>query len=99
MRKSADSEPKKVLRVPKIKARPGAAGSTVAVIATQSGNGVPDESLRRAMIAEAAYYRAERRGFLPGFELEDWLASENEINAKIEGDAGLATDVSGADLH
>ena len=35
--------------------------------------------LRRAMIAEAAYYRAERRGFAPGHELEDWLAAEGEI--------------------
>ena len=35
--------------------------------------------LRRAMTAEAAYYRAERRGFEPGHELEDWLAAEGEI--------------------
>ena len=34
---------------------------------------------RRAMIAEAAYYRAERRGFEPGHELEDWLQAEAEI--------------------
>lgn len=33
------------------------------------------------MIAEAAYYRAEKRGFMPGFELEDWLAAEREILA------------------
>ena len=26
-------------------------------------------------IAEAAYYRAERRGFEPGRETEDWLAA------------------------
>jgi hypothetical protein len=26
------------------------------------------DNVRRAMIAEAAYYRAERRGFSPGFE-------------------------------
>src|SRR5262249_45407177 len=35
--------------------------------------------LRHAMIAEAAYYRAERRGFEPGHELEDWIAAEGEI--------------------
>lgn len=34
---------------------------------------------RRAMIAEAAYYKAERRGFEPGHELEDWLQAEDEI--------------------
>jgi hypothetical protein len=35
---------------------------------------------RRRWIAEAAYYRAERRGFLPGRELEDWLEAEREMN-------------------
>jgi len=30
-------------------------------------------------IAEAAYYRAEHRGFAPGHELEDWLAAQEEI--------------------
>lgn len=34
---------------------------------------------RRAMIADAAYYRAQKRGFEPGLELEDWLAAETEI--------------------
>ncbi len=37
------------------------------------------------MIAEAAYYLAERRGFAPGFELEDWLAAEREILAQASG--------------
>lgn len=32
-----------------------------------------------AMIAEAAYYRAQRRGFAPGHELEDWLQAEAEL--------------------
>jgi hypothetical protein len=32
-------------------------------------------------IAERAYYKAERRGFVPGHELEDWLAAEREISA------------------
>jgi len=36
---------------------------------------------RRGMIAEAAYLRAERRGFAPGSEVEDWLAAEREIDA------------------
>lgn len=34
---------------------------------------------RHAAIAEAAYFRAQRRGFAPGCELEDWLAAETEI--------------------
>ena len=35
---------------------------------------------RPAWIAEAAYYRAERRGFQGGCPVEDWLAAEREIN-------------------
>jgi hypothetical protein len=31
---------------------------------------------RQQQIAEAAYYLAERRGFAPGAELEDWLSAE-----------------------
>lgn len=34
---------------------------------------------REAMIAELAYYKAEKRGFLPGYELENWLESEKEL--------------------
>jgi Protein of unknown function (DUF2934) len=35
---------------------------------------------RHRRIAEAAYYRAERRGFTPGDEEEDWIAAEREID-------------------
>ncbi len=30
-------------------------------------------------IAEAAYFHAEHRGFVPGHELQDWLAAEAEL--------------------
>lgn len=30
-----------------------------------------------AWIAEAAYFRAEKRGFAPGNELDDWLEAEH----------------------
>lgn len=39
------------------------------------------EDARRAMIAQAAYLRAERRGFASGGEVEDWLAAEAEVDA------------------
>jgi len=35
--------------------------------------------MRHALIAEAAYFRAERRHFAPGHEFEDWLAAEVEV--------------------
>lgn len=34
---------------------------------------------RREMIARAAYFRAEQRGFEPGHELEDWYEAESQI--------------------
>ena len=36
--------------------------------------------LRRQMIAEAAYLRAERRGFSAGDPNEDWLEAEREVD-------------------
>jgi hypothetical protein len=42
------------------------------------------EDLRRGMIAEGAYLRAERRGFAPGHEAEDWLAAEAEVDALLK---------------
>ena len=36
--------------------------------------------IRRAMIAEAAYYIAEQRGFGSGRDVEDWLLAEKQID-------------------
>ncbi|MGH8227389.1 MAG: DUF2934 domain-containing protein [Steroidobacteraceae bacterium] len=41
-------------------------------------------TLREDLIREAAYFRAERREFAPGGELEDWLEAEYEIDRRIE---------------
>jgi hypothetical protein len=38
---------------------------------------------RTELIAEAAYFRAEKRGFLPGHDVEDWLAAEAEVDSKL----------------
>lgn len=35
------------------------------------------------MIREAAYYRAERRGFAPGLEAEDWAQAEAEVLERV----------------
>lgn len=42
-----------------------------------------DPEMRSALIAEAAFFRAEKRGFAPGHETEDWLAAEAEVDAKL----------------
>lgn len=39
---------------------------------------VPAKS-RQEMIAEMAYYIAEKRGFSPGYELQDWFQAERII--------------------
>ncbi len=41
---------------------------------------------RGVSIARAAYLKAERRGFAPGHELEDWLAAENEVDQRLAGE-------------
>ena len=46
--------------------------------AGESPPGHPDQDIE-TRVAEAAYFLAERRGFAPGFELEDWLMAEAQI--------------------
>jgi hypothetical protein len=41
---------------------------------------------RHSSIARAAYFRSQNRGFLPGFELEDWLAAEAEVDRRLGRD-------------
>ena len=41
---------------------------------------------RHALIAETAYLRAERRGFAPGQETDDWLAAEAEVDALLRAE-------------
>ena len=42
-----------------------------------------------AMIAEAAYYKAEKRGFYPGNDIRDWLEAKSEIIALVYGDMSV----------
>lgn len=40
---------------------------------------------RERRIAVLAYQFAEGRGFVPGHELEDWLAAEKEVDGQLGG--------------
>ncbi len=40
---------------------------------------------RQNLIARAAYFRAEKRGFSPGCELQDWVEAETEVTQLIGG--------------
>lgn len=59
---------------------PGAAGAAKRIAVS--------EEARRAMIEQAAYLRAERRGFAPGNQEEDWLAAEAEVDALLKAGHG-----------
>jgi hypothetical protein len=39
-----------------------------------------DADDRQDRIATAAYYKAEARGFIPGLEIDDWVAAEKELS-------------------
>nr|VFK27602.1 MAG: Protein of unknown function (DUF2934) [Candidatus Kentron sp. MB]VFK33004.1 MAG: Protein of unknown function (DUF2934) [Candidatus Kentron sp. MB]VFK75691.1 MAG: Protein of unknown function (DUF2934) [Candidatus Kentron sp. MB] len=49
------------------------------------GNGPVTPEERWNMIAVAAYYRAEQRGFMGGNPAEDWIAAEEEIDRLLDG--------------
>lgn len=57
---------------------PRASPKTASALAAVTGEA------RHAMIAEKAYLRAERRGFAPGREAEDWLAAEAEVDVLLK---------------
>ncbi len=66
-------------KVTGVKPRPAHAVEPRATVVSTKFNLIGED--RRQLIAEAAYFRAERRGFQPGQELEDWLAAEIEVDA------------------
>jgi hypothetical protein len=41
---------------------------------------VIDPQTRHDLIAQAAYFRAQHRGFMRGHEQQDWLAAEMEVD-------------------
>ena len=54
--------------------------TAVARVKTQKKNNedIKNDSNQDIKIGELAYYKAEKRGFEPGHELEDWLEAEQE---------------------
>jgi hypothetical protein len=87
--------PRKSPATPKAKAKakgkspsPALTESAVLVM-LESAEAAPDgvaplpSHLRRELIAAEAYFRAERRGFAPGHELEDWVAAEAAVDSRL----------------
>jgi len=66
--------------------RAGADGTDRAVgTHIAAGTDHADGEARRSMIAIAAYYRAERRGFADGQAEGDWFAAEQEVDLLLNG--------------
>lgn len=82
-RTKQSSSAKKGARVPVAARTKALAKRTTA--AAGDRRSVVDEGARHAMIAEAAYFRAERRGFSEGGALNDWLEAEREITRILGG--------------
>ena len=66
--------------------KPGSTGKTAGAIKPVDKPPAPSHAERRRWIATAAYLRAEKRGFAPGYELQDWLEAEAEIEHLIGKD-------------
>jgi Protein of unknown function (DUF2934) len=74
----------------KKRTRPRTPSAKSQLSATALSDSAVSDELRRAMIAEAAYLRAEQRGFVSGYELEDWLLAEREVDALLSAHHGAA---------
>jgi hypothetical protein len=65
-----------------VAAKPAAAKPKIAKSPTAKGNGkshiTPEQRYR--MICDAAYFLAERRGFVGGNPSDDWVAAEAEVD-------------------
>ncbi len=59
-------------------AKPRARTTTGAASTAAAVSAAPVE--REEMVRMAAYFRAERRGFAPGHDWEDWLEAEAEVS-------------------
>jgi hypothetical protein len=75
------SHPRALARSPKSALAAGPAVAPNSIVTRAAAFIEPER--RTAMVAECAYYRAEKRGFEAGYELDDWLAAEVEIDRKL----------------
>jgi hypothetical protein len=67
----------------KTSAKPAARVSRAAAIpaAAKPAPAALSAAQREQMVRTAAYFRAERRGFAPGNEWDDWLSAEAEVGS------------------
>jgi hypothetical protein len=78
---TAEAAPKRA-RKPKAVAEAAQPEAAAEMVPAQASVMHHEERLRH--ISEAAYYLAERRGFAPGFEHEDWVQAEAEVAERLK---------------
>ena len=66
--------------MPHLKSKSASKKNATASAAAQQKITVVSDEERYHMIAEAAYFRAEKRGFSMGDAAQDWLDAEAEIS-------------------
>ena len=86
--RNADTTPPGVEKAATPRPRTAPAKSPAAAPGSAAPGITVSPQARRAMIEQAAYLRAERRGFTPGNETEDWLAAEAEVDALLRAGNG-----------
>jgi hypothetical protein len=68
-------------------AKPAATKSTRTTASRAADGQAPikqiDPEQRRHLITQGAYFRAEKRNFAPGFEIQDWLSAEAEVDSML----------------
>lgn len=69
--------------VPQVRGKPAPSRSRATLKAVPTASAF--ECPREQMIAEAAYFRAEQRGFAPGNEMSDWLEAESDVEHLLDG--------------
>lgn len=73
--------PSRTAKTPTARSAAAAAKPAKVPVAAAKEAPAPSGEARYRWIAHAAYLRAERRGFAPGQEIDDWLAAEAEFLA------------------
>ena len=75
--------------------KPAAKRKTPVAKATHSGKKTAtikiSQDQRLGMIAETAYFKAEKRGFSGGDPVADWLAAESEVDALLSSNPVQST--------
>ena len=62
---------------------PAAAKAPTKTPASAPAKGTLSPAERMKMIAEAAYFLAQKRGFTGGDQLSDWVAAEQQVDAVV----------------